>query len=64
MCGKTCVRTASASLPVLVADSEDLLYAVVHGFGKPAELLTLLFPVIKQNHRRVNVQSSSPTDAF
>lgn len=46
VCGKNvCVRTARASLPVLVADSEDLLHAVVHGFGKPAELLTLLFPV-------------------
>lgn len=41
-------RTARASLPVLVAHGEDLLHPVVHGFGKPAELLTLLIPVRPQ----------------
>lgn len=40
-----CVHTACASFPVLVADSEDFLHTVIHGFGKPAELLTFLLPV-------------------
>lgn len=39
------VHTARASFPVLVAHGEDLLHPVVHGFGKPAKLLTSLFPV-------------------
>lgn len=43
-----CVHTACASFPVLVAHSEDLLHPVIHGFGKPAKLLTFLFPVTQQ----------------
>lgn len=43
-----CVHTACASFPVLLAHGEDLLHPIIHGFGKPAELLTLLFPVTPQ----------------
>lgn len=45
--GVCCVRTACTSLPVLVTHCEDFLYPVIHGFGKSAELLTFLFPVIQ-----------------
>lgn len=38
-------HTACASFPVLVAHGEDLLHPVIHGFGKPAELLAFLLPV-------------------
>lgn len=38
-------HTACASFPVLIAHGQDLLHPVVHGFGKPAELLASLLPV-------------------
>lgn len=40
-----CEHTACASLPVLVAHGQDLFHPVIHGFGKPAELLAFLLPV-------------------
>lgn len=38
-------HTACASFPVLVAHGQDLFHPVIHGFGKPAELLAFLLPV-------------------
>lgn len=40
-----CEHTACASFPVLMAHGQDLFHPVIHGFGKPAELLALLLPV-------------------
>lgn len=45
-----CARTACASLPVLVAHGENLLHAVVHGFGEAAELLALLIAAQPHTH--------------
>lgn len=42
------VHTACASFPMLVTHGKDLLHPVIHGFGKPAKLLTFLFPVTPQ----------------
>lgn len=40
-----CEHTACASFPVLMAHGQDLFHPVIHGFGKPAELLAFLLPV-------------------
>lgn len=37
---------------MLVAHGEDLFHPVVHGFGKPAELLAFLLPVRPEREKR------------
>lgn len=57
-----CIRTPCTSLPVFVSHRENFLHTIIHGFGKPAELLTLLFPVDKEHVvtvNKLNIQEST-----
>lgn len=57
--GPGAALTSGAPLPVLLAHIQQLLHAVVHGFGELADSITLLFSV-GQKHEEVASLTSLP----